>query len=80
MSADVRVIASSNRDLLEEVAGLEDLYYRLQVLPIRLPPLRERLDDIPNLANTILKRLATETGKTFEALSKQSEARLVSYA
>ena len=83
MSADVRVIASSNRDLLEEVrAGRlrEDLYYRLQVLPIRLPPLRERLDDIPNLANTILKRLATETGKTFEALSKQSEARLVSYA
>lgn len=83
MSADVRVIASSNRDLLEEVrAGRlrEDLYYRLQVLPIRLPPLRERLDDIPNLATTILKRLATETGKTFEALSKQSEARLVSYA
>ena len=83
MSADVRVIASSNRDLLEEVrAGRlrEDLYYRLQVLPIRLPPLRERLDDIPNLASTILKRLATETGKTFEALSKQSEARLVSYA
>ncbi|EHQ57949.1 response regulator with CheY-like receiver, AAA-type ATPase, and DNA-binding domains [gamma proteobacterium HIMB55] len=83
MSADVRVIASSNRDLLEEVrAGRlrEDLYYRLQVLPIRLPPLRERLDDIPNLATTILKRLATETGKTFEALSKQSEDRLVSYA
>ena len=83
MSADVRVIASSNRDLLEEVrAGRlrEDLYYRLQVLPIRLPPLRERLDDIPNLATTILKRLATETGKTFEALSKQSEARLLSYA
>ena len=83
MSADVRVIASSNRDLLEEVrAGRlrEDLFYRLQVLPIRLPPLRERLDDIPNLATTILKRLATETGKTFEALSKQSEARLVSYA
>ena len=83
MSADVRVIASSNRDLLEEVrAGRlrEDLYYRLQVLPIRLPPLRERLDDIPNLATTILKRLATETGKTFETLSKQSEDRLVSYA
>lgn len=83
MSANVRVIASSNRDLLDEVrAGRlrEDLYYRLQVLPIRLPPLRERLDDIPNLASTILKRLATETGKTFEPLSKQSEARLVSYA
>ena len=83
MSANVRVIACSNRDLLEEVrAGRlrEDLYYRLQVLPIRLPPLRERLDDIPNLASTILKRLAKETGKTFGPLSKQSEARLVSYA
>ena len=83
MSANVRVIASSNRDLLEEVrAGRlrEDLYYRLQVLPIRLPPLRERLDDIPGLANTILNRLATETGKTFEPLSKGPEARLVSYA
>ena len=82
-SADVRVIASSNRDLLEEVrAGRlrEDLYYRLQVLPIRLPPLRERLDDIPNLANMILDRLAAENGKRFEPLSVQSEARLLSYA
>lgn len=82
-SADVRVIASSNRDLLEEVrAGRlrEDLYYRLQVLPIRLPPLRERLDDIPSLANMILDRLAAETGKRFEPLSVQSEARLLSYA
>ena len=83
MSADVRVIASSNRDLLEEVrAGRlrEDLYYRLQVLPIRLPPLRERLDDIPGLATTILDRLAVETGRRFEALSKECEARLLSYA
>ena len=83
LSANVRVIACSNRDLLEEVrAGRlrEDLYYRLQVLPIRLPPLRERPDDIPNLAAAILKRLATETGKAFEPLSKQCEARLVSYA
>ena len=82
-SANVRVIASSNRDLLEEVrAGRlrEDLYYRLQVLPIRLPPLRERLDDIPNLATTILDRLGTETGKSFEPLSSRSEARLLSYA
>ena len=82
-SANVRIIASSNRDLLEEVrAGRlrEDLYYRLQVLPIRLPPLRERLDDIPNLATTILDRLGTETGKSFEPLSSRSEARLLSYA
>ena len=79
MSADVRVIASSNRDLLESGAGRrEDLYYRLQVLPIRLPPLRSA--SMTFQIQNILKRLATETGKTFEALSKQSEARLVSYA
>lgn len=83
MSANVRVIASSNRDLLDEVrAGRlrEDLYYRLQVLPIRLPPLRERLDDIPYLTTIILNRLGTETGKTFDSLSSRSEDRLLSYA
>lgn len=82
-SRDVRVIASSNRDLLEEVrAGRlrEDLYYRLQVLPVRLPPLRERIDDIPKLAAMILDRLAVETGKQFAPLSAKSEARLLSYA
>ena len=83
MSANVRVIACSNRDLLEEVRARrlrEDLYYRLQVLPIRLPPLRERLDDVPHLATTILNRLEKETGKTFESLSSQSKERLLSYA
>ena len=82
-SADVRIIASSNRDLLEEVrAGRlrEDLYYRLQVLPIRLPPLRERLSDVPELASIMLNRLAVETGRSFEPLSGGAKARLLSYA
>ena len=82
-SANVRIIASSNRDLLEEVrAGRlrEDLYYRLQVLPIRLPPLRERLSDVPELASIMLDRLAVETGRSLEPLSGDAKARLLSYA
>jgi two-component system repressor protein LuxO len=80
-SADVRIIASSNRDLLEEVrAGRlrEDLYYRLQVLPIRLPPLRERLSDVAELASIMLNRLAVETGRSLEPLSGDAKARLLS--
>lgn len=79
----VRVIASTNRDLLEEVrAGRlrEDLYYRLQVLPIRMPALRERLEDVPVLASTILQRLARQTGKTFDPLSDDVSKRLCGYA
>jgi two-component system repressor protein LuxO len=82
-SADVRIIASSNRDLLDEVrAGRlrEDLYYRLQVLPIRLPPLRERLSDVAELASIMLNRLAVETGRSLEPLSGDAKARLLSYA
>lgn len=83
ISADVRIIASSNRDLLEEVRSgrlREDLYYRLQVLPIRLPPLRERLSDVPALATSILSRLEAETGRTFEALPEQVISKLEGYA
>ena len=82
-AGDVRVIAATNRDPLEEVrAGRlrEDLYYRLQVFPVRLPALRERLDDVPVLATLILDRLSLQTGKTFNPLSDEAKRRLSSYA
>ena len=82
-AADVRVIAATNRDPLEEVrAGRlrEDLYYRLQVFPVRLPALRERLDDVPMLTTLILNRLAHQTGKTYAPLTDDAKRLLSSYA
>ncbi len=81
-AVDVRIIASSRRDLSEEVkAGRlrEDLYYRLHVLQIRLPPLREILDDIPHITSAVLDRLAAETGRPFDGLTYDAEAQLLSY-
>ena len=62
---DVRVIAATNRDLraaLEDGTFREDLYYRLNVVPIEIPPLRERKEDIPYLARHFVEKLAPETG------------------
>ncbi|WP_416762956.1 sigma-54-dependent transcriptional regulator [Roseateles sp. So40a] len=66
LDADVRVIAASNRPLLQAVqAGKlrEDLLYRLNVFPIEMPPLRERLDDVPLLADHFLRQIAAKEGK-----------------
>jgi Nif-specific regulatory protein len=63
---DVRVIAATNLSLEEEIAAgrfRDDLFYRLNVIPIYLPPLRERRDDIPDLARFFLKRYAAENGR-----------------
>jgi transcriptional regulator with PAS, ATPase and Fis domain len=64
-SVDVRLISATHRDLKELIRQQrfrEDLYFRINIIPIRIPPLRERPEDIPELANDILGRIATERG------------------
>ena len=80
---DVRVIAATNRDLKAMVAAgrfREDLYYRLNVITLTLPPLRQRQADVPALAMHFLKRYAEENGKNVTALSDAVLALLVAYA
>jgi len=82
ISVDVRVIAATNRELsraIKEGRFREDLYYRLNVIPIQLPPLRERKEDIAPLANFFLRRFAAETKKTFSGISKEAEMWLLAY-
>jgi DNA-binding NtrC family response regulator len=77
---DVRVIATSNRDLDEEIAAgrfRRDLYYRLAVITIHLPPLRERLSDIPQIANSLLQEL---TGGTITSLPAEQLNSLINYS
>ncbi len=79
---DVRVIAATHRDLKAEIkAGTfrEDLYYRLNVVTIELPPLRERKGDVLPLATFFLGRYANENGKHVEGFSEQARAVLMSY-
>jgi formate hydrogenlyase transcriptional activator len=79
---DVRVIAATNRDLERAVAEgrfRSDLFYRVNVLPIRVPPLRERRDDIPLLVHFFVQRFAREMGKRIDAVSRRAMERLTAY-
>ena len=79
---DVRIICASNKDPMTEVqAGnfREDLYYRLHVLPIHLPPLRERENDVVEIARHFLTQYADEEGKNFKAFDSETELTLSNY-
>ena len=79
---DVRLISATNRDLIADVkAGRfrEDLFYRLHVFPIAVPPLRERLEDVPELARHFLVRFAAEEGKRVTRLSPDAMSLLCAY-
>ncbi|MBI2372842.1 MAG: sigma 54-interacting transcriptional regulator [Deltaproteobacteria bacterium] len=80
---EARVLCATNRNLLELVKQgtfREDLYYRLRGITLELPPLRERAEDIPELATAFLERHGTETGTPTRALSRGAEAMLARYA
>jgi PAS domain S-box-containing protein len=80
---DVRIVAASNRDLddlLKTGAFRQDLYYRLNVVKLEIPALRERREDIPLVADTLLRQLEKETGVPVEGLDPAAEAVLKAYA
>jgi DNA-binding NtrC family response regulator len=79
---DVRVIAATNRDLkkaVEEATFREDLYYRLNVVPITLPDLKDRQEDIPLLANHFMQKFAQESNPDIREISKEAMGILLSY-
>jgi formate hydrogenlyase transcriptional activator len=83
LRVDVRVIAATNRNLREAVeAGLfrSDLFYRLNVFPVEIPPLRERRSDIPHLVAFYVSRFSKRFGKKVDAVSRESMEHLVNYS
>lgn len=82
LKIDARIIAATNMDLekmVQQGSFLPDLYFRLNVFPILLPPLRERKEDIPILVQYIIRKLNQEYGRTVEGISPDALVRLISY-
>jgi formate hydrogenlyase transcriptional activator len=82
LKVDVRVIAATNRDLERAVADgsfRADLFYRLNVFPLRVPPLRDRREDIPTLAHYFLEKYATKIGRHVDAVAGDTMQRLLAY-
>ncbi|MBF0482732.1 MAG: sigma-54-dependent Fis family transcriptional regulator [Desulfovibrionaceae bacterium] len=82
IDVDIRIVAASNRDLREAVARgefREDLYYRLNVVHVEMPPLRERREDVPLLSMHFLERYARENSKTFRGFSPEAVEYLSAY-
>jgi len=82
VNVDVRIIAATSRDLdawVREGHFREDLYHRLNVIPIGLPPLRERREDVPDLAHYFLRRFSRETKKNFTDIKENALEKLLAY-
>ncbi|MEJ2104388.1 MAG: sigma 54-interacting transcriptional regulator, partial [Ignavibacteriaceae bacterium] len=82
LKVDVRIITATNRNLSQEIKNgnfREDLYYRLNVFPIRIPPLRERKEDIPLLVNYFVNNFSRKVGKKIETVSQSMVDKLIEY-
>ena len=83
IKVDVRVIAATNRDLLRSVSeGIfrQDLYYRLNVFPVQVPPLRERREDIPPLVHYFVRRFSLKIGRKITHIQRETMERLTNYS